>query len=203
MFFKRLPTGMLASNCYILADKGMGLVIDPGAKARDILEMIREANISIEYIILTHAHIDHIVSVDEIKGELNAKVMIHRDDAPSLGDPVKNGSKLFGLEKVFAPADVLLSHGDIIQVGGMELEIIHTPGHTPGGICIKEKDTLYTGDTLFRMSVGRTDLGDGDQNALNDSLKNRIMPLPDDTIIYPGHGTLTTIGYERKYNPFI
>ena len=202
MILKRLPTGMLASNCYIIGEDKKGVVIDPGASSEDIMEMARQANIDIEYIILTHAHVDHMISMEEIRNRIKAKVLVHQDDAKSLVDPWYNGSKLFGANKIFSPADILLKDKDIIDIGGLKLEIIHTPGHTPGSICIKTAGNLFTGDTLFRMSIGRTDLGNGDYNRLMDSIK-KLMTLDDETMVYPGHGTATTIGYERKNNPFV
>lgn len=203
MILKRLPTGMLTSNCYIIGDNGEGIIIDPGADSHDILEMSNQNNLKIKYIILTHAHIDHIISVDKIRYKLEAKVLLHVDDATSLSNSWLNGSKLFGLEKTFKEADMLVKDGDIVRAGGLEFEIIHTPGHTPGGICIKTKDIIFTGDTLFRMSIGRTDLGNGDQDALMNSINKKLMNLDDKTLVYPGHGTATTIGYERKNNPFV
>jgi hydroxyacylglutathione hydrolase len=203
MILKRLPTGMLASNCYIMGNDNEGVIIDPGANSEDILEMVRQTGLNIKYIILTHAHVDHIVSVDEIRYKLKAKVLIHQDDGESLSNPLHNGSNLFGIKKTFDPADILLKDKDIINLEDLRLEVIHTPGHTPGGICIKAKDNLFTGDTLFRMSIGRTDLGDGDNDDLMNSIRNELMTLDDKTVVYPGHGTATTIGYERKYNPFI
>jgi hydroxyacylglutathione hydrolase len=202
MILKRLPTGLLSSNCYLIGDNGEGALIDPGAKAQDILELVKQSGLNIKYIILTHVHVDHIISVDEIRESLNAQVLAHEEDALFLTDAWHNGSKLFGLNKTFKPADNTLKDGDIINVGNLKAEIIHTPGHTPGGICIKVNDIIFTGDTLFRMSVGRTDLGNGDQEDLMNSL-NRLMELDDEIIVYPGHGTATTIGYERKNNPFI
>ncbi len=203
MILKRLPTGMLASNCYIMGNDNEGVIIDPGANSEDILEMVRQTGLNIKYIILTHAHVDHIVSVDEIRYKLKAKVLIHQDDGESLSNPLHNGSNCFGIKKTFDPADILLKDKDIINLEDLRLEVIHTPGHTPGGICIKAKDNLFTGDTLFRMSIGRTDLGDGDNDDLMNSIRNELMTLDDKTVVYPGHGTATTIGYERKYNPFI
>ncbi|NSW90580.1 MAG: MBL fold metallo-hydrolase [Firmicutes bacterium] len=203
MVLRRLPTGMLASNCYIIGENKKGVIIDPGANSEDIMEMVRQTGLDIEYIILTHAHVDHIISMEELRQRLKAKVLIHKDDAQSLANPWYNGSKLFGINKTFSPADILLKDKDVVDVGGLELEIIHTPGHTPGGICIKTNGNLFTGDTLFRMSIGRTDLGNGDYDHLIDSIKNKLMILDDRTVVYPGHGTTTTIGYEKKNNPFI
>lgn len=203
MVFKRLTTGMLASNCYIIGECGEGAVIDPGAKASEILKAVNELNLKIKYLILTHAHIDHILSMDELRRVLGAKVLVHEMDEGTLSNPLMNGSGLFGLSKVFGEADGLLKDGDVLMVGGMKLEIIHTPGHSSGSICIKAGSSIFTGDTLFMMSIGRSDLGDGDYELLMDSIKNRLMTLSDDTKVYPGHGTSTTIGYERENNPFV
>lgn len=203
MFLKRLGTGMFASNCYIIGDGNEGVIIDPGAKSRDVLDVIEKENFKIKYILLTHAHIDHIVSMDELRQTLNAKVLVHEDDAKALTDLWYNASSLFGLKTVFKDADGTLKDGDIIEAGDLKLEIIHTPGHTPGGICIKAGNAVFTGDTLFKMSIGRTDLGKGDMDQLMDSLINKLMKLADETIVYPGHGASTTIGYEKRHNPHL
>ena len=203
MILKRLATGMFASNCYIAGDNGEGVIIDAGADTAEITEAVNGLKLKIKYILLTHAHIDHIVSVDELRAGLGAKVMLHEKEARALSNPFYNGSGLFGLKRVFKEADGLLKDGDVLEAGGLKLEIIHTPGHTSGGICIKIGDNVFTGDTLFMMSIGRTDLGDGDQEQLMDSIKNKLMTLKDETKVYPGHGTATTIGYERENNPFV
>ncbi|NJD02475.1 MAG: MBL fold metallo-hydrolase [Ruminiclostridium sp.] len=203
MILERLATGMFASNCYIIGANGEGVVIDPGADAGEISGAVDKLKLKIKYIILTHAHIDHIVSVDELRSILGAKVMLHENEARALANPFYNSSVLFGLKKVFKEADGVLKDGDILEAGGLKFEIIHTPGHTPGGICIKVGDYVFTGDTLFMMSVGRSDFGGGDQDQLMDSIKNKLMILKDDTKVFPGHGTSTTIGHERANNPFI
>ena len=201
MELKRLATGMLASNCYILGDGGEGAVIDPGTPAQEIVETVEKLGLKIKYILLTHAHIDHMLSVDKVRVLLDAPVLVHEKDAPSMSHDWYNGSYLFGASEKFEDADILLKDNDVLEVGGLELEILHTPGHTPGGICIKAGNLLFTGDTLFRMSVGRTDLGNGDPEELMDSLRNKLMRLEDDLVVYPGHGMPTTIGYERANNP--
>jgi len=203
VILKKLSTGLLASNCYIIGENNKGVIIDPGAAKEDILQAVRESGLEIQHIILTHAHVDHMFSLDEIREELKAEVLVHKDDAEYFGNPWYNASSLFGLNKVFNPTDILLEDGQVLNVGGLNLEIIHTPGHTPGGICIKVGNLIFTGDTLFRMSVGRTDLGNGNYDQLMDSLKNKLMVLDENTIVYPGHGTQTTIGYEKDNNPFI
>ncbi len=203
MVFKHLNNGMFSSNCYILGHNGEGAVIDAGAEAGDIMQEAEKMGINIKYIILTHVHIDHICSVDELRSMTGAKVCVHEDDAYALPDPLHNGSRLFGASRSFKPADMLLKDGDIVKLGTLELEVIHTPGHTPGSICIKAENIIVTGDTLFRLSIGRTDLGNGDFNAIISSIKNKLMSLPDDTVIYPGHGAPSTIGYEKMLNPYI
>lgn len=203
MIFKCIPTGMLSSNCYVIGDLGEGVVIDPGTECDEIVEAASGNGLEIKYIILTHAHLDHICSVDKLRGKTNAKVLIHEADADALLDSRLNGSALFGLSNTFRVADILLKDGDVFYAGGLKLEIIHTPGHTPGGICIKAGNCIFTGDTLFRMSIGRTDLGNGSYDDLISSISGRLMKEGDDTVIYPGHGASSTIGYERKNNPFV
>lgn len=196
-------TGMLESNCYIAGDGRKGIVIDPGAQAEDILRVLDETEMEAEYIILTHAHLDHIASVDGLRDKTGAQVLIHKLDAEYLTSSEMNGSKLFGLEKSFKAADRLLKHQDIIKCGSETYSILHTPGHTPGGICIRCENSVFTGDTLFRMSVGRTDLGNGSWTQLAKSIREILMELDDSMVVYPGHGPSTTIGYERKNNPYL
>lgn len=203
MFLKRIPTGMFGSNCYILGDDGEGAVIDPGVDTGEIMRVVDEAGLAVKYIILTHAHIDHICSVDELRDRTGAKVLVHEADAPSLPDSRLNGSAMFSSRRAFREADVLLKDGDSVNLGGLKLQIIHTPGHTPGGICIKVENIVFTGDTLFRMSIGRTDLGNGDHDTLIRSITGKLFNLEDDTVVYPGHGPSSTIGYEKMRNPFV
>ncbi len=203
MIVKRISTGMLGSNCYIVGAHTQGVVIDPGVREGEIQEQIKRLNLEIKYIILTHTHVDHMLSVDKLRETTGAKVLVHEMDANALIDERYNCSMTFGLNYTFKPADILLKDGDKIQVEDLEFEIIHTPGHTPGGICIKAGKCLFSGDTLFRMSIGRTDLGNGDIDDLMHSLNLRLMKLDDDTVVYPGHGTMTTIGYEKENNIYI
>jgi glyoxylase-like metal-dependent hydrolase (beta-lactamase superfamily II) len=202
MIMKRLGTGMLGSNCYILGERGEGVVIDPGVDCREILDVAAQEGLAIRLILMTHAHVDHILSADELRDRTGARVAVHKADARSLGNTLLNGSGLFGMKNTFRDADILLEDGQVAEAGGMRLEILHTPGHTPGSICIRAGDMLFSGDTLFRMSIGRTDLGNGDYDDMMASLK-KLMLLEDDLKVYPGHGTGTTIGYERENNPFI
>ncbi|RCX17963.1 glyoxylase-like metal-dependent hydrolase (beta-lactamase superfamily II) [Anaerobacterium chartisolvens] len=203
MVYKRLMTGMFSSNCYIIGDNGEGAVIDPGVECGEIMAAVEELGLRIKYIILTHVHIDHICHMDELREKTGANVAAHADDAVYLSNPRLNGSALFGLAKAFGNADITVKDGDVLKVGGMDVHIIHTPGHSAGGICIKAENRLFSGDTLFRMSIGRTDLGNGDYDELINSIKTKLMVLDDEVEVYPGHGTATTIGYERANNPFI
>lgn len=203
MFLKRIATGMLGSNCYIIANNGTCAVIDPGVCIDEITEILNDNNLEVKYIILTHAHLDHIVTVDKLRQATNGQVALHRLEAPALSDSWANGAALFGANETFGPADLLLEDGDVLDCGGMKLEIILTPGHTDGGICIKVEDCIFTGDTLFYMSVGRTDLGRGCSEDLKHSIVEILFKLGNNIKVYPGHGTATTIGFEKENNPFV
>jgi len=203
MVLKCIPTGMLDSNCYIVGDSGEGAIIDPGANEDDIMEEVGKAGLRIKYIILTHGHLDHIYSVDAVREKTGAAVAVHENDANALTDSRYNGSALFGMDVAFRKADKLLKDGDVLEVGRLKLEILSTPGHTPGGICIKAGNCVFTGDTLFRLSIGRTDFENGNYEDLMHSIKSKLMTLKDDTVVYPGHGRPSTIGYERRHNPFL
>lgn len=203
MFMKCIPTGMFGSNCYIIADKSEGIIIDPGVSSEDISEVATNAGLRISYIILTHTHIDHICNMDAVRDQTGGKVLVHEADAAALSDHWFNGSALFGKPVTFRKPDAFVKDGDILTIGDMKIEIIHTPGHTPGGICIKAENSIFSGDTLFRRSIGRTDLGNGDYNQIISSIKNKLLTLDTSTKVYPGHGEATTIGYEREHNPFL
>ncbi len=202
MFFKRIK-GIIDSNCYIIGDMGECVIIDPGTEADMLMDIIGKEKLAVKYIVLTHAHYDHIFSADVIRGRTGAKVAAHKDDAVNLGNPVYNGAILFGSEAAFKDADILAEDGDELVAGGMSFSIIHTPGHSPGCICIRTGNKIFTGDTLFYRSVGRTDLGNGSYSDLMNSIKNKLMILDDEVEVYPGHGEFTTIGSERRANRFI
>jgi hydroxyacylglutathione hydrolase len=199
MFLKRFMTGLLSSNCYILGEGGEAAVIDPGVEAEDVKQVLEAQKLTLKYIILTHAHIDHIIQMEQLHNICGGKVVVHHDDAPLLGNPLLNCAALFGRDTVFSNADICVKDGDILEIGGLKLEILHTPGHSPGSMCIRTGDALFTGDTLFKLGVGRTDLGAGDHDLLIKSL-NRLMKLDDKIKVYPGHGSATDIGYERNNN---
>ncbi|MBI2860123.1 MAG: MBL fold metallo-hydrolase [Chloroflexi bacterium] len=197
MKLKRIVVGAYASNCYIVrAESGDCIIIDPGAEAEQIIETIREVRLTARAIVLTHGHIDHTGAVSEVKQATGAALALHADDAGQLRrlSPQPPGTPL--------TPDILLKEGDDVQAGDVTFRVLHTPGHTAGGICLLGQGIIFTGDTLFRYGIGRYDLPGGDYDRLMASL-HRLMALPDDTAVYPGHGPETTIGDERRGNPFL
>ena len=203
---KRLEVGPFASNCYIIGSEStkQGLIIDPGDEAREILKSVEDLGLDIKLIMLTHGHVDHIGALKEVGAATGAEVAVHADDAPSLQGEGRTLGALFGLSYEAPPApDRLLKEGDSIDVGDLHFSVLHTPGHTPGGICLLVHDIVFTGDTLFNYGIGRTDLPGGSYSQLMDSLHNKLMTLPDNTKVYPGHGPETTISAERQGNPFL
>jgi glyoxylase-like metal-dependent hydrolase (beta-lactamase superfamily II) len=201
----KLEVGNIGTNCYIIycEDTHKAAVIDPGGNHEEILSIIESEKLDVEYIINTHGHADHIAANGKIKQATRANILIHADDEDMLTDAQKNLSLFMGKEILSPPADHLLHNNEQISIGNITLEIMHTPGHTPGGICLKYGNTVFSGDTLFSESIGRTDFPGGSYSQLINSVKNKLMILPDDVIILPGHGPDTNIGWERKYNPFI
>jgi len=203
--FKRLPLGIYQANCYIIWDEqtNNAAVIDPGGDFEELKEFIENNKLSVSHVILTHGHGDHIGAVAEVRDYYKAEVMIHKDDFDMLKNNKKNYSSQMGYNKIEIEADRKLTDGDVINIGQLSLEVIHTPGHTKGSICIKCKDKLFTGDTLFAGSIGRTDLDGGSFEEIMASINNKILQFPDNTEIYPGHGPSTTIKAEKRYNPFL
>lgn len=204
MIFKGLEVGPLGTNCYIIGceETKIGAVIDPGDEDMRILELLQGLNLNCQHIILTHGHVDHIGAVNEIQESTDAQIYIHEADAERLVDPARYSLLPVGSLKPKS-ANNLLKDGDRIQVGNITLEVIHTPGHTPGGVCLKTEKILITGDTLFAGSVGRSDLPGGSHNELINSIKTKLLVFPNDTAVYPGHGPSSTIGAEKKINPFL
>lgn len=200
-----IVTPGMGVNCYLVScDKtGKAIVVDPGAGSNMISKWLKEKNKDVEYIVLTHGHWDHLGAVEDLRRELGVKVAIHKDDAAMLTDPKLNLSYYSGRNMALSPAEILLEDNQVLKIGEMEVKVLHTPGHTPGGICLLTKDGLISGDTLFSTSIGRTDFPNGDLNLLLKNIREKLMVLDDNLPVYPGHEEFTSIGRERKYNPFL
>lgn len=198
-------TGEIGANTFfVYDDTGKGFVVDPGGRAPRMIESIKEKNIDLEYIILTHGHCDHIGGIPDVKAAFpNAKILAYVDEKEMLESPAQNASLMFLGQEMIVHADVFVKDYETLKIGDMELKFIHTPGHSKGGMCILVDDVCFSGDTLFRASVGRSDLYGGDWNTLAKSIKERLFTLPDDTIVLPGHMGETTIGFEKTHNPFV
>lgn len=204
MIVKRLQAGVYAANCYIIhTEDGDGLVVDPAGDVDEIVKYLEDSSVKVGAIVLTHGHGDHIGGVLELKELLDVPVMVHSDDEDMVKNSALNLSTSMPMGEVNFKPDILLNDGDEIPLGDRVVKVIHTPGHTKGGICILVDGILITGDTLFQGSIGRTDLYGGDFDTLMISIVEKLMILPDDTVVYPGHGGPSTIGVERRNNPFI
>jgi len=201
----KIPVGIYAANCYIVycKDTKEGIVIDPGSQGAEIGDKIKDLGLSIKYIILTHGHWDHTDGILGLKEKIDVPVLIHKEDEPLLRAGKKGIYSKASSEGIEVAPDKYIEDGDKLKVGDMTIEIIHTPGHSPGGVSIKIGDRIFTGDTLFTGSIGRTDLYGGSYETLLSSIKEKLLIYPDNTIVYPGHGESSTIGREKVTNPFI
>jgi len=200
----KLVVGPFASNCYIVGSQSNkeGMIIDPGDEAKKILRKVKDLELDIKFIVLTHGHIDHTGALKEVKEATGAEVIIHADDAESLKNQLL--AIAFGLSYPTAPPpDRLLEDGGSINIGDLHFEVVHTPGHTPGGVCLLGQGVVFSGDTLFNYGIGRADLPGGNYQQLLNSIQTKLLVLPDNTVVYPGHGSDTTIGAERVGNPFL
>lgn len=199
---KKFVVGMLEENCYLLYDEDTkeASLIDPGDEAAAIIAFIKNKGLKLQNIILTHGHWDHIGAVSEIKKYSHSRILIHADDARSLTSPEYNLGYLYGSSIEATPAETFLRDGDTITIGSASYTVIHTPGHTVGGICLYGEERLFSGDTLFREGIGRSDLPGGNGIQLINGIKKELFSLPPETMVYPGHGPETTIGWEKENN---
>lgn len=205
MIFHNLVLGALGTNCYILADENTkkAIIIDAPDRADIILDFINEKNYIVDKLVLTHGHYDHIMALKELKEKTKVPLCVHENGKEFLMDGIKNLSHYGGYEWTPVEPDILLKEGDTVDFGEISLKVLHTPGHTSDCICLYGEGILISGDTLFCRSIGRCDHPTGDMRQEIESIKQKLMILPDDVKVYPGHGPYTTIGEERKENPYL
>lgn len=201
MNVKTLPLGPLQTNCYILYKDQQALIIDPGNEGHKIIEFIKKENLIPQAILLTHAHYDHIGAVDEIRKHYNLDVYLHELESTWISNPPYNSSGLF---QHTSEPEHILSEGKL-TIGNFSFSVIHTPGHSPGSVSFifPEDQKIFSGDVLFKYGVGRTDLYESSPQSLVHSLREKLYKLPNDFVVYPGHGTTTTIGDEKINNPYV
>jgi hydroxyacylglutathione hydrolase len=203
-----VAVGPFATNCYIVGseESKQGIIIDPGDEAGVILGRVADLGLDIKLIVLTHGHIDHVGALKAVKEATGAEMAIHADDAKSLRGlrGLLQSVLVPGLSYPLPPPpERLLADGDSLDVSDLHFKVLHTPGHTPGGICLLGEGVVFSGDALFNYGIGRTDLPGGSYHRLVESIRTRLLVLPDETVVYPGHGPETTIGAERAGNPFL
>lgn len=205
MIVRMLSVGDLATNCYVIGCEETleGIVIDPGGNPERILAQVRGLNLRVTQIVNTHGHFDHTLANGAVKSATSARLAIHQADADMLTNPLKSLSFWAGGLRPGPAADLLLKDGDVVRFGRQELAVLLTPGHSPGSISLAGSGLVFTGDALFQGGIGRTDFPGGSYEVLLRSIRTRLLTLPDETVAYPGHGPATTIGEERRENPFL
>lgn len=208
MLLKALELGPFLANCYIVGSEKTkeGFILDPVAEAETIMDNVRQLGLTVKLIVATHSHPDHVTALSEIKEETGAPFAMH--EAESAGMIASGMARVMGLfmsgsAETLAKPDMPLKDGDTIEVGDLSFTVLHTPGHSPGGISLYGHGMVFVGDTLFNFSIGRTDFPGCSHQQLIDSINSKLMTLPDETVVYPGHGPQTTIATERQYNPFL
>lgn len=204
MEIEKLSLGSMGTNCYLVwDDQKNGVIIDPGFMDSRVEAFINKKQLKIKYILLTHGHFDHLGAVEYLRNLTGAEVLIHKSDSDCLTNAQRNLSYLGGMSLECQKADGSLEEGKELIVGDLVFRVIHTPGHSKGGVSLLIGSHLFSGDTLFNTSIGRTDFMDGDLNVLLTNIREKLLILPGDTIVYPGHGENTTIAYEKLHNPFL
>ncbi|WP_206154776.1 MBL fold metallo-hydrolase [Clostridium muellerianum] len=199
MKMKRIPAGVYAANCYIIIDEQTKdcVVMDPGGDAEILIKAVKEEDVEVKYILLTHGHADHTGAALSLKKEFNAPLCISAEDY----EMIEKGKFMYG--DIAGNVDKYIKEGDVFKVGNMDIKCTRTPGHTPGGVCFLIEDAVFTGDTLFAGSIGRTDFEGGNFDEIIKSIKEKLMILSDEVKVFPGHGPESTIGKERVHNPFL
>lgn len=206
MSWERLAVGPVQENTYILwNEKKEGIIFDPGSESKKIIALVEKRGIKPLAILLTHAHFDHIGAVDDVRERWNIPVYLHENEKKWLGDPSKNGSTHFMQNITAKPADHLISEEGELKIGDFVFQVLETPGHSPGSVSyyVSAEETVFSGDALFSGSIGRTDLFGGDQRLLLKSIHDKLLNLPEETMVLSGHGPETTIGHEMDSNPFL
>ena len=205
MIFEKLNVGHMGVNCYIVGDCDEVFVIDPGGHPERICNHIKQNNYCVKYIILTHCHFDHILAAEKVKIATGAKLIVGQNEAENLADNTVNMTARFVKTPFALTPDLYVTEGDILYSGKYAFTVIETPGHTSGSICLycPKENILFSGDTLFRSSVGRSDFPTGNQKDLINSIQEKLFTLPEDTIVYPGHDSETSIEFEKNHNPYI
>ena len=206
MMVKKLVVGPIQANCYIIGDEKtkIGAIIDPGDEGKHILKVAKEMGLDIKYIIATHGHFDHNAGVAQLKKELpDVPFLLHEEDLFFVRESKKSARKWGMVIDQVPDPDRFFKEGEIIEVGSIKLEVIHTPGHSPGGISLLCDHGIFVGDTLFQGSIGRTDFEKGSMTELKRSIRERLYVLPDTTVVFTGHGPETTIGEEKRFNMFV
>lgn len=207
LMVRGIVVGVFQENCWVVGNRrtGEGICIDPGDQPDEVLALARDMGVRIKYIANSHAHVDHILGVQGVHAATGAKFLLHQADLDLLQNGWKGAVQRFGMHIEQGPPDpdMFVSDGDIVEVDGLQLRAITTPGHTPGSVSYYTEGLLFSGDTLFRGSIGRTDLPGGDLAQEMTSICDRLLTLPDETVVLPGHMDETTVGFEKAHNPFV
>ena len=206
MRINRLVVGPVSTNCYIVSNEETKetFIIDPGEEAERIEQKLQEEQLNLKAILLTHGHFDHMMAVNELLEKHQVEVYIGENEEELLGDPYQNCSGSMMNRPYITKANKTLKDNDVLELAGMTIKVLYTPGHTSGGVCyyLEAENVLFSGDTVFCQSVGRSDLPTGNGRVLQESIRKKIVPLPEDMQIFPGHGDSTILSYEKKYNPY-
>ncbi len=206
MKIKKFSVGILGTNCYLVSNEETKemVIVDPGGVSKRMMAYIQEEGLKPQAILLTHGHFDHIMGIDALLEAWEMPVYVHEDDEDAMNDIYLNQSKSYTSGYTYEGAEYV-QDGQELELIGETFRVIHTPGHTKGGVCyyVEAEGVLFSGDTLFQNSVGRTDFANSSTSGLIRSIRERLFELPEETLVYPGHSGETTIGHEKKYNPYV